>query len=123
MKRSLACPSSRTAGRAACVLPMLKQAVEDYHELLKDKPLAAESQQMLDVALDESKLIFGGRRLTPYLRPHFVTEEDWSRITTTCEMVFGALQKVKDAGVEDESILDELGITEIERELVRIDPG
>ena len=102
---------------------MLKAAVEHYHSLLEDEALAAESQQMLDAALDESKLIFGGRRLTPYLRPHFVTEQDWRRVTTTCETVFGALQKVKDAAVENESMLDELGITEIERELVQIDPG
>ena len=102
---------------------MLKQAVEHYHALLDDKQLAAESQQMLDAALDESKLIFGGRRLTPYLRPHFITEKDWLRVTATCETVFAALQKVKDAAVEDETILDELGITEVERELVRIDPG
>lgn len=102
---------------------MLKQAVEHYHSLLQDEALASESQQMLDAALDESKLIFGGRRLTPYLRPHFVTENDWSRITAICETVFGALQKVKDAAVDDEAIFDELGITEIERELVRIDPG
>ncbi|MFN0138609.1 MAG: hypothetical protein ACKVQW_00805 [Pyrinomonadaceae bacterium] len=102
---------------------MLKQAVKHYHDLLADSDLAASSQQMLDAALESSKLIFGGRRLTPYLRPHFVTEEDWSRITTTCETIFGALQKVKDAAVADDKILDELGVTEIERELVRIDPG
>jgi hypothetical protein len=102
---------------------MLKQAVAHYHSLLDDKELAARSQQMLDAALGESKLIFGGRPLTPYLRPHFITEEDWLRVTTTCETIFGALQKVKDAAVEDETILDELGITEIERELVQIDPG
>jgi uncharacterized circularly permuted ATP-grasp superfamily protein len=102
---------------------MLKDAVAHYHSLLEDKQLAAESQQILDAALDESKLIFGGRRLTPYLRPHFVTEKEWSRVTATCEAVFGALQKVKDAAVDDDAILDELGITEIERELVRIDPG
>ena len=34
-----------------------------------------------------------------------------------------ALQKVKDAAVEDDSFLDELGVTEIERDLVHIDPG
>src|SRR5436190_10628792 len=101
---------------------MLNEAVVYYHELLTDKTLAAESQQMLDAALDESKLIFGGRRLTPYLRPHFVTEQDWLRITVTCETVFGALQKVKDAAVDNEGLLDELGITDIERDLVRIDP-
>lgn len=102
---------------------MLNQAVEHYHKLLEDADLASSSLRMLDAALDESKLIFGGRRLTPYLRPHFVTTHDWQRITATCETVFGALQKVKDAAVDDDSILDELGITEIERDLIKIDPG
>jgi hypothetical protein len=102
---------------------MLKQAVEHYHELLADSDLARESQQLLDSALESSKLIFGGRRLTPYLRPHFVTESDWSRITAICKTIFGALQKVNDAAVNDDSLLDELGVTEVERELVRIDPG
>ncbi|MFN0278383.1 MAG: hypothetical protein ACKVRN_07250 [Pyrinomonadaceae bacterium] len=101
---------------------MLKQAVEHYHKLLEDKELASASQRLLDEGLESSKLIFGGRRLTPYLRPHFVTENDWSRIAKTCETVFGALQKVKDAAIENDEILDELGVTEIERELVKIDP-
>jgi hypothetical protein len=102
---------------------MLTNAVEHYHQLLNDPELAAASQRMLDEGLERSKLIFGGRRLTPYLRPHFVMESDWARVTKTCETVFGALQKVKDAAVADDKMLDELGVTEIERELVKIDPG
>jgi hypothetical protein len=102
---------------------MLKQAIAYYHQLLDDVDIAATSQRLLDEGLEHSKLIFGGRRLTPYLRPHFVTEDDWSMITRTCDTVFGALQKVKEAAVVDDFLLDELGITEIERELVRIDPG
>ncbi len=101
---------------------MLKQAVAHYHKLLEDNDLASASQKLLDEGLESSKLIFGGRRLTPYLRPHFVTESDWSKIVTTCETVFVALQKVKDAAIKSDEILDELGVTEIERELVRIDP-
>ncbi len=102
---------------------MLKQAVAFYHELLADADLAAASQQMLDAELESSKLIFGGRRLSPYLRPHFVTESDWAFIHATCETVFGCLQKVKEAAIEDEAVLHELGLTEIEKDLVRIDPG
>lgn len=102
---------------------MLKHAVNHYHDLLADTDLGAQSLEMLDAELDRTKLIFGGRRLTPYLRPHFVTEEDWSRIVVACETIFCALQKVKDAAVSNDDILDELGVTEIERELVRIDPG
>jgi hypothetical protein len=102
---------------------MHKDAVAYYHDLLNDTALASASVETLDAGLESSKLIFGGRRLSPYLRPHFVSERDWRQITRVCETVFGALQKVKDAAVGDESLLAELGLTDIERELVRIDPG
>ncbi len=102
---------------------MLQEAVEFYHQLLQEAELAESSRRMLDEGLERAKLIFGGRRLSPYLRPHFVTEEDFARVTRICETVWGAIQKVKDAAVEDERLMDELGVTEVERELVRIDPG
>lgn len=78
---------------------------------------------MLDEGLEKSKLIFGGRRLSPYLRPHFVTEQDFARIVRVCETVWSAIQKVKDAAIHDDSIVCDLGVTEIERELISIDPG
>ncbi|MDQ2747643.1 MAG: hypothetical protein M3T96_10330 [Acidobacteriota bacterium] len=101
---------------------MLKEAVAYYHQLLEDFDLAESSRLALDEGLEGAKLIFGGRRLVPYLRPHFVTEADWTRVVAICETIWSALQKVKDAAIEDEAILDELGITEIEKELVAIDP-
>ncbi|MCA1624614.1 MAG: hypothetical protein LC778_12615 [Acidobacteria bacterium] len=101
---------------------MLKHAVNYYNQLLEDSDLAESSRQALDEGLEEAKLIFGGRRVSPYLRPHFVAETDWLRVTQICETVWNALQKVKDAAVENEEILEELGITEIERELIAIDP-
>src|SRR5919112_1101127 len=102
---------------------MLHEAVAYYHELLEDAELAESSRAMLDEGLERAKLIFGGRRLSPYLRPHFVTASDWARVTRICETVWGAIQKVKDAAVGDESLIDELGLTDVERELVSIDPG
>jgi hypothetical protein len=102
---------------------MLQEAVEFYHKLLEQPEIAESSRRMLDEGLERARLIFGGRKLSPYLRPHFVTEEDFARITRICETVWGAIQKVKDAAVEDDSMLNELGVTEIERELVKIEPG
>src|SRR5216683_8167935 len=102
---------------------MLTEALARYHDLLTDHDLAESSRVMLDAGLERSRLIFGGRRLSPYLRPHFVSEEDFARVTYVCETVWSAIEKVKDAAVTDLSLLDELGLTEIERELVRIDPG
>jgi hypothetical protein len=102
---------------------LLEKAVAYYHELLEDPEISVSSREALDDGLGASKLIFGGRRLTPYLRPHFITQDDWDRVSAIGETVFSALQKVKDAAVDDDALLDELGITEIERELVKIDPG
>lgn len=102
---------------------MLEEAVRHYNELLRDEGLAADSLAMLQSELEAAKLIFGGRPLSPYLRPHFVIREDWERVVRACETVFGALQKVKEAAIKDDSLLDELGVTEIERELIAIDPG
>jgi hypothetical protein len=102
---------------------MLSGAVEHYHKLLADQALADESRAMLDTGLEKAKLIFGGRRLSPYLRPHFVTENDFDRITRICETVWSAIQRVKDAALEDNSIVNDLGLTDIERELIAIEPG
>src|SRR6266513_6905 len=102
---------------------MLTEAVALYHNLLTESELAEESLAHLDQGLERAKLIFGGRRLSPYLRPHFVGEEDFGRVTHVCETVWNAIEKVKDAAVADLSLLDELGLTEIERELAQIDPG
>lgn len=101
---------------------MLERAVSRYHELLNEGDIAESSRAMLDEGLEKAKLIFGGRRLSPYLRPHFVTREDWTRVVAICETVWSAMQKVKDAAVQNPSLLDELGVTEIEKDLVTIDP-
>jgi hypothetical protein len=102
---------------------MLQEAVEFYHHILDDDEVAESSRRMLDEGLERARLIFGGRRLSPYLRPHFVTEQDWARVTRICETVWSAIQKVKDAAVEDPRIVDELNLNETERDLVSIDPG
>jgi hypothetical protein len=102
---------------------MLDDAVLRYHDLLRDDSLAQSSRAMLDEGLERSKLIFGGRRLSPYLRPHFVSEEDFARIVRICETVWSAIEKVKDAAIYDDSIISDLGVTDIERDLISIDPG
>jgi hypothetical protein len=102
---------------------MFPEAVARYHDLLADQKLADDSVALLDQGLENARLVFGGRRLSPYLRPHFVSETDFARITNVCETVWSAIQKVKDAAIHDDTIVDDLGLSEVERDLVAIDPG
>ena len=71
---------------------MLHKAVAHYHDLLNDESLPKSPRALLDEGLERSKRIFGGRRLSPYLRPHFVTEEDFARISGICETVWAAIR-------------------------------
>jgi hypothetical protein len=59
---------------------MFPEAVARYHDLLGNQELAEASRVLLDEGLEKARLIFGGRRLSPYLRPHFVSETDFARI-------------------------------------------
>lgn len=102
---------------------MLKQAVDHYHGLLEDDDLRAATVEELLSQLKKSDLVFGGRPLSPYLRPHFVLESDWARVRSISATIWSSIQKVKEAAVADPFLLDELGIEGIERELVEIDPG
>jgi len=104
-------------------LTVLSPAAAHYHDLLNDLQLASSSRQVLDEGLERARLVFGGRRLSPYLRPHFVSEEDFARVRQVCETVWSAIEKVKDAAIADPSIVEDLGLTDIERELIAIDPG
>jgi hypothetical protein len=105
-------------------LGMSGQAVHDYNSLIEREPgLLEESRAFLTERLEEVRFVFGGRMLSPYLRPHFVTRAEWQRITTACETVFGAIEKVGRAIPNDRLMLDQIGLIDGERELVAIDPG
>ena len=103
---------------------MSNQAVHDYNSLIERKrALLEESRSFLEQRLNEARFVFGGRMLSPYLRPHFVTRDEWHQIAKTCEIVWRAIEKVGRIAPVDKLMLDQLGLTETERELVAVDPG
>lgn len=103
---------------------MINQAALDYNTLLERNPaLLEESRAFLEERLNNVRFVFGGRMLSPFLRPHFVTRDEWQQITKTCETVWGAIEKVGRIAQENRLMLEQLGLTEAERELVAVDPG
>jgi len=103
---------------------MPSQAAHDYNSLIERKPaLLEQSRAFLEERLNEVRFVFGGRMLSPYLRPHFVTRDEWQKITHTCETVWGAIEKVGRLAPTDKLMLEQIGLTEGERELVAVDPG
>lgn len=103
---------------------MTSQAANDYNSLIERKPaLLEESRAFLEQRLSEVRFVFGGRMLSPYLRPHFVTRAEWQQMTKTCETVWSAIEKVGRIAPTDKVMLEQIGLTAGERELVAVDPG
>ena len=68
-------------------------------------------------------LCLAGECCRRILRPHFVTRDEWRQITHTCETVWSAIEKVGRIAPANKLMLEQIGLTAGERELVAIDPG
>ncbi|MEW6736190.1 MAG: hypothetical protein AB1489_33160 [Acidobacteriota bacterium] len=102
----------------------VREAVNYYNSLLTETPnTMAEVRDFLIERIREEKMIFGGRSLSPYLRPHFVSVEQWDYMQRVCRLIWGCVEKMGDAIKESNQLQDELGLTAGERELIAIDPG
>jgi len=69
------------------------------------------------------KLTFGDRVHCPFLRPFFLTEADESRVRVAAETIAALGERVTAAALESRALFDQLGLTDAEERLVRIDPG
>src|SRR5687767_6521095 len=98
---------------------MMSQAVNDYNEIIERNPaLLEESHDYLVKRFEEVRFVFGGRILAPYLRPHFVTSSEWQRIKNACETVWGAIETVGRNVPKDALMLEQIGVTDGERDLL-----
>jgi uncharacterized circularly permuted ATP-grasp superfamily protein len=74
-------------------------------------------------AMRARKLTFGDRVHCPFLRPFFLTAADESRMRAAAETIASLGERVTAAALESKALFDQLGLTEAEARLVRIDPG
>jgi len=99
-----------------------RRAVEDYHRLLRDDAgLVREIEDRFQERLAAAKATFGGRALCSFPRPNLLTRADYDQIRSVCRRIFRAVEKVETAA--GETLWDQVGMTEAEKELARIDPG
>ncbi len=98
--------------------------VASWHALLRPGvELAPAFTAGLSAAMRERKLTFGERITCPFLRPFFLTEADEARMREAAERIAALGEKVTAAALESPSIFEQLGLTESEEALVRVEPG
>src|SRR5258708_834801 len=100
---------------------MIRDAVRRYTELLSTpNNRLAETRDLLVNGMREADLDFGGRVLSPYLRPHFVSQTQWDMVTGACEGIWECIRIVGELVKTDTKLVEELGMTEAELKLIAI---
>ena len=67
-------------------------------------------------------LTFGGRLLCPFLRPFFLDPGDEARIKRAAETLWRLGERLAEADAADETLMADVGLSDAERTLARIDP-
>ncbi|MDZ7289513.1 MAG: hypothetical protein ONB44_19000 [candidate division KSB1 bacterium] len=104
---------------------MTAPAIQYYHELMSksDVSTLAETSACFGNALRDHKACYGERELSTFLRPKFITPQQFELINNACRILQAAVTKVKEAVFAQPDLLALLGLSEGERMLCEIDPG
>jgi uncharacterized circularly permuted ATP-grasp superfamily protein len=79
--------------------------------------------EALTTAQRELGLLHGDRPTCPFLRPHILSSSQYSSIAAAAEIIAGAFERLVEHALESPELLRELGLTDAEERMARIDPG
>ena len=100
-------------------------AIDTWHGLLRPGEELTEAYwSELAGRMRAAKLTFGDRLNCPFLRPFFLSEDEAARIGHASETIARVGETVVAAAVSARpELLDAVGLSEAERQLVAYDPG
>jgi glutathionylspermidine synthase len=101
-----------------------ERAIAEYHDLLAaDEALSTVVFEKLRGAMRRNRLLYGERPIGIALRPHLLHEKQFRALSRAAQRVASALEKVATAVVQSPDLMNQLGLTDAERNLALVDPG
>ncbi|MBA2341749.1 MAG: hypothetical protein H0V88_15275, partial [Pyrinomonadaceae bacterium] len=99
-------------------------AVQWLNKRLSDAPeLTPELFDELRARQREQGLLHGERAICSYLRPFILPRSRYREISMAAETIAQAMESLVNRALQDDAVMSELGLTETEIALARIDPG
>jgi hypothetical protein len=99
------------------------QAIDYYHTLLTAGDRAAETHAILIEEIQRRKLTFGDRPVCTVLRPFFIEASIYDRVKTATDVLLRAINKLYRALMVDDQLRAEMDLTDVEEQVLRIEPG
>jgi len=100
------------------------EAVARYHSILDTEPFRDLSWvERLHGALRTRKLELGGRPVSPFLRPHLLTREQYDGLVRGGQLLAGAVDQVRKLIMESPALMARMDLLPAERMLAAVNPG
>lgn len=101
-----------------------RNTIDAWHALLRpDEELTPAFAARFAAEMRAARLTFGDRVHCPFLRPFFLSAADEARIRFAAETLAAMGERVIQAALTSASVWRQLGVTEAETSLIRVDPG
>ncbi len=103
-------------------MTQVSEAIARYHKLIESEPyIDLAWAQALQERMKAEKL--GSRPVSPVLRPHFITNREYTALVKAAETVSGAIERVEQMALSTPSLLARMQLLPAERMLAAVDPG
>ncbi len=117
MRRAAASFTSEMPGALSPIVQTLD------NRILNDPTIGSDLFARLLASQRELGLLHGDRPTCPFLRPHILTRSQYEAIASAAETIAGAFEKLVARALTDDVLMDELGLTDAEEKMARLDPG
>ncbi|MBB4636137.1 hypothetical protein [Longimicrobium terrae] len=102
---------------------LARRAIQDWHTLLEDHALAADSAERMEAEHRRQGMYFGDRPLCSVLRPRMMTVGQYGWVRRRIGSLMGAYRKIHERALVDAEFRGQFRLLDWEEEIVHFDPG
>jgi uncharacterized circularly permuted ATP-grasp superfamily protein len=105
-------------------MTQLHEAIARYHRILENPPYRDLSwADELQHKMREQHLTLGGRVISPVLRPHFISQRQYTGLVKASEALYSALERAEKLALSTPALLARMQMLPAEKMLASVNPG
>jgi hypothetical protein len=105
-------------------MTQLNEAIARYHRILESESYRDLSWvDALEQKLQASHLNDSGRQVSPVLRPHFITQRQYTNLVKAAEALYCAIDRIEKMALATPSLMSRMQMLPAEKMLASVDPG
>lgn len=105
-------------------MTQLNEAIARYHRLIESEPFQDLTWvETLQERMSALHLTSGTRRIAPVLRPHFLTQRQYTNLVKAAEALHGAMDRVEKLALATPALMTRINMLPAEKMLASVDPG